>query len=117
MSSLPWELQSVLKEREGGATCSEIVKCSREGSFSSKGIDLKNEVQSTQIILTPIKASPSQQRKHKCGFILSPVRKSTRLMKQQKQDIVSDKLVMTTYAYANNEYIKNKPIDACYRFL
>lgn len=78
---------------------------------------MMNEVQSTQIILTPIKASPSQQRKHKCGFILSPVRKSTRLMKHQKQDIVSDKLVMTTYAYTNNEYIQNKTIDACYRFL
>ena len=73
---------------------------------------MMNEVQSTQIILTP-----SQQKKHKCGFILSPVRKSTRLMKHQKQDIVSDKLVMTTYAYTNNEYIQNKTIDACYRFL
>ena len=78
------------------------VRYSREGSFSSKGIDFKNEVQSTQIILTPIKASPIQQRKHKCGYILSPVRKSTRLMKQKKEDIVSDKLVMTTYANTNN---------------
>ena len=79
---------------------------------SSKGIDTENEIESTKIILTPIKASPRQQRKHKCDYILSPVRKSARLMKHQKQDIVSDKLIKTTYAYTNNEYIQNKTVDA-----
>ena len=36
---------------------------------SSKGIDTENEIESTKIILTPIKASPRQQRKHKCDYI------------------------------------------------
>ena len=70
---------------------------------SSKGIDTENEIESTKIILTPIKASPRQQRKHKCDYIL---------MKHQKQDNVSDKLIKTTYAYTNNEYIQNKTVDA-----
>ena len=64
------------------------------------------------IVLTPIKASRSQQKKHKCDMILSPVRKSTRLMKKEKEHIVGDKLIGTSYAYANNKCIVNQTIDA-----
>ena len=44
-------------------------------------------------------------------MILSPVRKSTRLMKYNHKELVGDKLIGTTYAYANNKNIANKPVD------
>lgn len=65
----------------------------------------------TMIVLTPIRASKSQREKHKCDMILSPVRKSTRLMKNEKEDNVGDKLIGTTYAYANNKNIGDRAID------
>ena len=66
----------------------------------------------TMVVLTPIKATPNQQQKHKCEMILTPVRKSVRLMKQGKEDLITDKLIDTTYAYANNEFIQDHSIDA-----
>ncbi|OAO15486.1 hypothetical protein AV274_2825 [Blastocystis sp. ATCC 50177/Nand II] len=68
-------------------------------------------IESTMIVLTPIRASKSQREKHKCDMILSPVRKSTRLMKYNHKELVGDKLIGTTYAYANNKNIANKPVD------
>lgn len=68
-------------------------------------------IESTMIVLTPIRASKSQREKHKCDMILSPVRKSTRLMKYNHEELVGDKLIGTTYAYANNKNIANKPVD------
>ena len=68
-------------------------------------------VEATKIVLTPIRASKSQREKHKCDMILSPVRKSTRLMKNEKEDNVGDKLIGTTYAYANNKSIGDRAID------
>lgn len=82
----------------------------RENSFSGNGVD--NITGSTMIILTPVKATRSQKNKHKCDMILSPVRKSVRLMKNNSQDMVGDKLISTTYAYANNKCIINQKIDA-----
>ena len=84
----------------------------RTDSNNSK-LDKEALFESTKIILTPIKATKSQQRKHKCDMILSPVRKSARLMKNNSiQDIVGDKLIETTYAYTNNKCIVNKQIDS-----
>ena len=78
-------------------------------SFNKHEVD---ESGATMVVLTPVKATPNQQRKHKCEMILTPVRKSIRLMKQEKEDIITDKLIDTTYAYANNEFIQDKTIDA-----
>ena len=65
----------------------------------------------TRIVLTPVKASASQQQKHNCEMILTPLRKSARLMKQKKEDILVDKLMDTQYSYANNTYIGNQTIS------
>ena len=59
-------------------------------------------IESTMIVLTPIRASKSQREKHKCDMILSPVRKSTRLMKYNHKELVGAKLLGTT---------ANKPVD------
>lgn len=89
---------------EGKAKKSTISRSSVDSGMES--------IESTKIILTPVMASRSQRRKHKCDRILSPVRKSARLMKNNKQELVGDKLISTTYAYANNKCIINKKIDA-----
>ena len=65
----------------------------------------------TRIILTPVRASPSQQQQHDCEMILTPLRKSARLMKEKKEDMLVDKLMDTGYAYANNSYLNDKVIN------
>ena len=74
--------------------------------------ETENLVETTKIVLTPVVASPSQQRKHKCEMILSPTRKSIRLMKKQKEEKVVDKLIETQYAYANNKCLPDSVIDS-----
>ena len=65
----------------------------------------------TRIVLTPVRASPSQQQKHDCEMILTPLRKSVRLMKEKKEEMLVDKLMDTGYAYANNTYLHDKTIS------
>lgn len=86
-----------------------MVRYRHDSMSPLKDLD-QDYIKSTMIVLTPIRASRSQREKHKCDMILSPVRKSTRLMKYE-EDQVGDKLIGTTYAYANNKNIVDKQVD------
>ena len=95
-------VEEVVDEEEGVRGRHDSLSPSKNG---------QDPAGATMIVLTPIRASKSQREKHKCDMILSPVRKSTRLMKNEKEDNVGDKLIGTTYAYANNKNIGDRAID------
>ena len=82
----------------------------RDGNLMQRTVSEEMEG-ATRIILTPVRASPSQQQHHQCDMILTPLRKSVRLMKEKKEDLLVDKLMDTGYAYANNSYLNDKTID------